>query len=195
MANNKVIKVKGVNKNVYETTILPNMDLIKAYIRDGLTVAEVGTRLGITSETINRYRRLHPEFDEMFKSTREQCDLVNVVGSYYRQATGYTVIERSKKYKYVNGEKTLAWETETEKYIPPSEKATANWIALRLKNDPVWGELASLLYKSSDGQKAEEAGVVLMPPKREASEEKIIDIVVKEEVDGEDVVDSSTKTG
>ena len=188
----KVIKVK--NKTLYETNIVPNFDLISAYIRDGLSDADICKRIDVSPATFYKCRREHPEFEELFLKTRAQVDLVEVVGSYFRQAIGYTVVEHSKKYKWVDGEKRLVWETESEKYIPPSEKATANWIALRLKSDPVWGELAKVLYKQSDGQRDEEAGVILMPPRRDASNERTIDVVVSEECDGEDTMDTTGET-
>ena len=178
--------------NVYDEIILPNMELIKAYIRDGYSQKDIARKLGLNAATLGKHKKLHPEFAEIWNETAEKTDVVNVVGSYYRQATGYTVVEKEEKYKYIDGVKTLVAENYREKYIPPSEKATANWIAMRLKNNSVWGDFAKLLFKQSEAEMAEQGGVVLIPPKRKASEEQIIDIQVKEVVDnGGDPMDTT----
>lgn len=184
-------ETKKVRQDLYQEIIVPNMELIKAYIRDGLSQNDVAKKLGITPSTIGKYKKRYPEFDQMWAETREKTDIVNVVGAYYKQAIGYTVVEKEEKYKYIDGVKTLVAENYREKYIPPVEKATSNWIALRLKNNPVWGDLSQLLFKQAMGENTrEDAGVILMPPKVKASEEKIIEVQVKEVVDGEDTLET-----
>ena len=181
--------------NIYDDIIMPNLPVIKAYLRDGLTQKQICQKLGISETSLKNYRDKFPEFNKIWLETREKTDIVNVVGSYYKQAVGYTVVETEKQYKYdKNGKKKLVGEKVKERYIPPVEKATANWIALRLRKHEEWGKFAELLFKQSDGQQAEEAGVILMPPKINAAEEKIIEVKVKEVVkDGRNPVDATTE--
>jgi len=193
MAKKKEEEVK--KPNIYDDIIVPNLAVIKAYIRDGYNQKQIAEKLGISESSIKAYKTKYPEFNDMWLETREKTDIVNVVGSYYRQATGYTVVETEKQYKYDKyGKKKLVGEKVKERYIPPVEKATANWIALRLKKHEEWGKFAELLYKQSEGQQEEEAGVVLMPPKLNASEEKIIEVKVREVVkDGGNPVETTSE--
>lgn len=171
-------------KSKYETCVKPNMDYIAALIRDGYTNKQIAEKIGITDTSLVNYRRKHKEFDEMFCQNRERVDLVHVVGSYFRLCTGYTVQEETRHYKYIDGEKVLVDVYEREKYIPPNPNCAENWIRARLKEDPVWGSFAEDTKKNRAEEATEESGgVVFMPERRKAKDEKIIDVQVKEVVD------------
>lgn len=171
-----------MGKSKYETAIVPNMNFISALIRDGWSIKEIAKKIGVAENSITTYRKQHKEFDELFAVNRERVDLEHVVGAYFRLATGYTVRETTKHYKFdENGNRILADEYVKEKYIPPNPNCTENWIRARLKNDKVWGTFAADTKKTIVAEtENEEGGVVYLPPKRKAEDEKIIEVKVNE---------------
>ena len=166
----------------YSKVIEPNMELIAAWIRDGLSQAQIAKNLKVNSSTISLYRKEHPELEQLFQENRQRVDLVHVVGSYFKLCTGYTVVEETRHYKTIDGHEELVERYEKEKYIPPNPNCTENWIRARLKNDEVWGSFAADTRKTviASEEETEEGGLVFVPAKTKAADEKIIDVEVKE---------------
>lgn len=168
-------KLKGVGvigtgvakRNNYENIIVPNLDIIQAWIRDGLTDVEIATKLDISPASLNRYKDHHPDFKAMFRENKERCDLVNIVGAYKRRAEGYTVVEHTRHYIFKDGERILMDEYEKERHIPADIKASEHWIQMRLKHHPIYGQLGEIIKNSYqrdiDASDSVQGGVVLMP--------------------------------
>ena len=171
-------------KSKYETMIKPQMGYIKALIRDGRTNKEIAMELGVSEDSLNNYRKKYKELGNLFRENRKKVDLEHVVGSYFRLCTGYTVVEKTNHYKLIDGKMVLVDTYEKEKYIPPNPNCAENWIRARLKEDPVWGSFAEDTKRNRVEEPTEESGgVVFMPERRQAKDEKIIDVQVKEVVD------------
>lgn len=49
-------------KSKYETHVLPKLDLVEAWARDGLVDTQIAHNLGIAVSTMNLYKKDHPEF-------------------------------------------------------------------------------------------------------------------------------------
>lgn len=166
----------------YETAIVPNMDYIAALNRDGYTIKEIAEKLDITERTLTNYIKDHEDLRKLFSVNKEQVDLVNVVGSYFRMCTGYTVQEETRHYKVIDGVEQLVERYVKDKYIPPNPNCTENWIRARLKKNEVWGSFAEDTRKNivASDMDAEEGGIVVVPAKTKAADEKIIEVKVNE---------------
>lgn len=168
----------------YQEKIIPNFDLIGAWIRDGLTVREVASRLGIALATIEKYQRDYPSFRELFTKNRERLDYVDMINAYQRRAEGYTTIELEQEFKVLeDGTRKLVKEKKRERHIPADPRALENWIQLRMKKDPIWGELRAVIH-DKNVEVGGEGGLVFIPAKK---------VLEGEAKDGNDM-DTTTKT-
>lgn len=166
----------------------PNMDIISAWVRDGLSIDEIAHRIKIAPSTLKRYISEKPEMAEIFRENRERCDLVRVVGAYKRRAEGYTICEKTRHYRYEDGKKILVDEYEKEKHIPADVRAAENWIRLRMAEHPIYGRLGDILKenKANVDQSNDGGGVVYMPQQIEIQEpiefdEEVVEKVVEKD--------------
>ncbi len=153
-------------KSKYQTRVEPNMDLIAAWIRDGLSDEQIAENLKIDRKTLRKYRTDHPELNALFKETRERIDCVNIVNAYMKRALGYTIIEEKRKYAYEDGKEILVGREEKERHIPPDARALENLINLRLPDDPLWGKLREVMH-DREADSSEDNGRIFIPVKRE----------------------------
>lgn len=79
-------------KSQWDTLILPRLEAIKAWCRDGYTDKQICEALGTSQDTFCKYKRLKPELVEALKIDREIADLT-VENSLYKRATGCTIVE------------------------------------------------------------------------------------------------------
>ena len=56
-------------KGKYETHVLPKLELIKDWCRNGLTDEDIAKNLGINIASFYRYKNEHPDFCESLKSS------------------------------------------------------------------------------------------------------------------------------
>jgi len=170
-------------KTKYQLMVEPNLDVIAAWVRDGLSLDEISKKLKIAPSTLKRYISEKPEMAEIFRENRERCDLVRVVGAYKRRAEGYTVCEKTRHYRYENGQRILVDEYEKEKHIPADVRAAENWIRLRMKEHPIYGRLGDILKENKEGQEQSDGGgVVFMPQQVEIQEPIEYDLEIVEKV-------------
>ena len=171
-----------MGESKYDLLVKPNLDYVAALIRDGRTMPEIAKELDISLASLKNYRNQHKELDILFSRDRKRVDLVDAVGSYYKLVTGYTVQEETRHYKMIDGVEQLVDRYVKEKYIPPNPNCTENWIRARLKNDEVWGSFAEDTRKTvvASEEEVSEGGIVIVPQRVNAADEKIIDVKVKE---------------
>lgn len=160
-------EVKVVTKTgIYWEKIEPNLDLIGAWIRDGLSKKQIAENLGISVHTLNTYQIRYPELHEVFLNSRQKLDYVHMINAYQRRAEGYTTIETEEEYKvHPDGRKELVKIKKRERHIPADPRALENWIQLRMKNDPMWGELRAILH-DKNVEVGGEGGLVFIPAKK-----------------------------
>ena len=159
-------KRKPTGDTMYEQLVVPNFDLIEAWIRDGLNVTQIARKLGIGRKTLEEYIRDNEELRELFRRTRERLDYVYMINAYQRRAEGYTTIEEEKEYKILDdGTKKLVKIKERERHVPADPRALENWIQLRMNADPMWGKLREVLH-NNDVIEAGEGGLVFLPAKK-----------------------------
>lgn len=123
--------------------VLDNMDNIKEWLGQGMTMDSIADALHISSTTLYKY--LGGELEEIKKEAR-QVSVEKLENTMFTTATGYT--KKVKKYQkvkrciYDNGKKAEEWEEmveyEEETYYPPDTTAgiflLKNWG--RYMNEP-----------------------------------------------------------
>lgn len=143
-------------KSKYETAVLPRLEEVRSWIRDGATDKEVCRRLGITSSTFYLYKTKYSEFSETISKTKDVIDS-EVVNAGYKRATGFFVDEWEEIY---DGQGNLISKKKRSKYIPPEPRMVEWWLAYRQRQ--TWGAMV-------ETQDSDTGGVVMI------SERNIID--------------------
>ena len=98
----------------FESTILPQLEKIRARIESGISCAALARELGISPSTLNRCRKQHPEFGELFADAESARDDL-VEEALLKRATGY--------------------ENSDGKEIPPDVRAAVFWLKNRRPED------------------------------------------------------------
>lgn len=155
----------------YETHVLPRLEEIKAWARDGLTSKDIAHNLGIAECTIIEYRKKHPELAEAVAHGRAYVDDVVVVNAYLRRVTGYDAIEYKREYKITHDEngkeiRELVRVTEQSRHIPPDPRAGEFWLTNRQPEK--WKYPQRVMLNAEED--ADESGVVLIPAAASESE-------------------------
>ena len=94
----------------FETLVLPELANIRRKLADGITPGELAGQLKISLTTLNRYRKQHPEFGELFKEAASAKDDL-VEEALLKRATGY--------------------ENNSGKEVPPDVRAAMFWLKNR----------------------------------------------------------------
>lgn len=127
----------------YDTNVLPYLEYIEAWCRDGVPEEQIAKKLNIAPSTFWKYKAEKRELSEVLARTKEYVDLVQVVGAYKRRAVGYDYNETKVKYKYVKKrdgtiEKVPVGEEITRKHVPGDPRAMEFW--LRTRQRELWGQ-------------------------------------------------------
>lgn len=96
----------------YCSNVLPAFERIRAALTDGVGRGELCRMLGISTSTLRRYAREHPEFARLLDECRNELD-DRVEQALFRRATGYDVEEGRPR------------------HIPPDVKAAVFWLKNR----------------------------------------------------------------
>ena len=97
----------------------------------GLTDAQLAIAFGVTTTTIDQWKRIHPHFLERLTAGKEQAD-AHVVRSLYQRACGYA--HPDVHVTAYRGEVTV---TPYTHYYPPDTYACLRWLAVRQRTR--WG--------------------------------------------------------
>lgn len=130
-------------KDKYLTHVMPRLDEVEAWLRDGMTNKEIAKKLRVSEDSLYTYQKKYPDFKELLRKTKDYVDTVEMMGAYKRRATGYTVRTSIKRYRYrrkFDGttEKILENEEVKEVHVPGDARAMENWLKHRMKT--VWGD-------------------------------------------------------
>lgn len=150
-------------KGKYETHVLPRLEEIEAWARDGLTDKDIANNLAIGYSTINDYKARYPELREALARGKDYVDNVIVVNAYLRRVTGYDTIEPRTEYKItfdeVTGEEIRipVKVIEQVRHIPGDPRAAEFWLSRR--QGKKWpARVDSVVAENDEGP-----GVVMMP--------------------------------
>lgn len=132
-------------KSKYETVVLPQLDQVQNWIRDGMTEQQVAKRLGIAYSTFRVYRDKYPALSAVLKKTKEVVD-AEVVGALYKRAIGYDVTEYEEVY---DGAGNLVSRKKKIRHIPPDPTSMNLWLTHRQK--AAWGAVIEATDDNTGG--------------------------------------------
>ncbi len=118
----------------YKELVLPRLDEIQAWARDGLKEEKIAERLGVAYSTFRDYKEKNPALSAALKNARVYDD--EVVNSLHRNTLGGAVTLKTpikvKKKIYENGKIVREEEevviTEREEYVKPDTMAQMYWL-------------------------------------------------------------------
>lgn len=76
----------------YDTHVLPKLNLVEAWARDGLVDEQIAHNLDIALSTYYDYKDKYPEFSEALKKGKDDIDVM-VENALLKRALGYTFTE------------------------------------------------------------------------------------------------------
>lgn len=103
--------------------------LIQAWSRDGLTLDEIQNKIGISHETLRKWRQRYPELEEAMSKGREFVDY-KVENALLKAALGYTKksIKVTLGKKIINGETFQVLKETTTEEVGPNVTACMAWL-------------------------------------------------------------------
>lgn len=109
-------------KSKYETHVLPKLNLVEAWARDGLTLDQIAHNLGIAESTLHDYVQKYSEFSESLKKGKDDAD-IEIENALFQSAKGF-------KYKEQVATPSGAV-VEVERFEKPSVTAQIFWLKNR----------------------------------------------------------------
>lgn len=102
----------------------------------GATDEDVACVMGVDINTINLWKRTHPDFVANMKRGKTMAD-AKVANALFKRATGFTVKEMD-----VRMYKGKIIQTPVDKYYPPDSWAAHKWLTVRQRNK--WSEVTRI---------------------------------------------------
>ena len=154
----------------YESHVLPRLEEIKAWSRDGLTMSDIAHNLGIATSCLYRYKSEKQEVKEALAWGRDYVDKVVVVNAYLRRVTGYDAVETKREFKIThdadgNEIRELVRVTEQTRHIPADPRACEFWLTNR---QPLDWKYPQKIQPESD--KDDGGGVIMIPQTADESD-------------------------
>ena len=115
--------------NKYYTNVVPNMNQIKRWCRDGDAESVMCKRMGIAVSTFEKYKLEQPDLVKALKNGKEEMNF-KVENMLLKKCMGHTV----KKVTTTINSDGLKIDTETIKEIPPDVVAIKYWLANKSKD-------------------------------------------------------------
>lgn len=103
--------------------------LIRAWARDGNTLEQIATKMGVTRYALSNWRRRYPEIKEAIQTSKEIVDY-KVENALLKAALGFTTkeIKVTLGKKIVNGEVFEVLKETTTKEVAPNVTACLAWL-------------------------------------------------------------------
>ena len=112
--------------NLYEKIVEPRLSEIKEWSGEGATIKEIAEKLGISYSGLKGYKKKYPELEAAFLENRGTAD-DQVLGAFFRKATGYDTKEITKE--RIAGKMVIT--KEVTKHISPDTEAAKFWLKNR----------------------------------------------------------------
>ena len=124
----------------WETDVLPRLDEVEAWARQGVSEENIAKNLGVAYSTLREYKKKYPALSAVLARTRDYVDNVIVVSAYLKRITGYDAVEVRREYAVTldeegNKKRKLIKETEQTKHIPGDPRAAEFWLSRRQGKD------------------------------------------------------------
>lgn len=137
---NKQVKVQKNSGSKYERIVLPKLEVIAGWSRNGVIDKEIAANLGIAYSTFREYVKKYSALSAALKHAKEESDII-VEGALYKKAVGHReIIKKPIKVKNVFyheetgrkiGESEHIEYADEEIYIPPDTTAAIFWLKNR----------------------------------------------------------------
>lgn len=145
------------NRSKYESHVLPKLELIEAWSRDGLTLEQIAHNLGIACSTLKKYKE-EPDKQALADALARGREVVDVIveNALLKKCTGYDYTEIYREYKVSKdpdtGEqiKELVKTKETTRHVDGDVTAQMFWLANRKR--AVWQYKPEPDSGSQDGE-------------------------------------------
>lgn len=98
-------KMARGRKNLYETCVLPRLEEIKQWIKNGVSQEQAAKNLGIAYSTFNKYKSEFPEFSEAIINARVSV-VQELRSALVKKACGYEYDEKKKVTTVIDFPKT-----------------------------------------------------------------------------------------
>lgn len=108
-----------------------NLMLLECWSRDGYTLTDIATRIGITFERLRQWRKRYPEIDKALKQGREIIDY-KVENALLKSALGYPTREVKVTTVIRRGQVVETIKETTDKEQSPNVSAIQCWLFNRL---------------------------------------------------------------
>lgn len=145
----------------YESHVLPRLDEIGAWCRDGVSEEKIAENLGISYSCFRDYKEKHSALSAVLKKNKDYVDNVEVVGALMKMVTGYTVTLHKTRMSWNPENKCWDELHETwEQHIPPNPGLMQWWLKLRQRD--AWHE--------PDVVQDQEEPAIMVLPEREQME-------------------------
>lgn len=145
----------------YEKLVLPKLDIIEGWARNGLTLEDIAHNLGIGRTTFYKYTQKYKELKDALEQGKEVAD-IRVENALYRRAVGfYSEEEQIVMVKDPDGETRP--ETVTKKvYHKPDVTAQIFW--LKNRRPDKWRD------KVNEFEAEETQNLIMIAPVKEKNE-------------------------
>lgn len=111
----------------YESHVLPKLNLVESWARDGLVDEQIAHNLGINVSTLYDYKNKYPEFSEALKNGKDDID-VQVENALLKRAIGYEYVEVTEELMESGNMKVTKRVT---KQVVPDTTAQIFWLKNR----------------------------------------------------------------
>ncbi len=129
----------GRKKRTWEEWIEPKLDDIEAWAREGLSIKEIHTRLGMSSAVFYGIIKTHPEFYDVYHRGAAHA-IPKVEAALYKLAVGFEYEEETEELNIATGELQLV--KRVKKYKEPSITAIMN--ILKNKKSGEWSDVTKV---------------------------------------------------
>lgn len=148
----------------YETNVLPRLEEIKAWARNGLSIEQMAQNCHVAVSTFKDYLNRFPDLSTAVRENREYVDNVLVVNAYLKRVLGYDVDEETREYIYdADGTEHLVKRKVAKRHIPGDARAAEFWLTRRRGKD--WPMTVNV--QQAEG---EDGGVILIPAVMESQD-------------------------
>ena len=129
-------------KSKYETNVLPYLEKIPIWRKNGMTEQQIAKNLNIHLATLCEYKNKYPEFKETLRDAKNEL-IEKLEGALFKKALGFSIDEvetitevegNNVDGKVVNGKKVKQKSRKTTKTFAPDTNALI-FALTNLKND------------------------------------------------------------
>lgn len=151
-------------KSKYDTHVLPNLEKVEAWAREGATAKEIAGKLKIAYSSLKKYLDLGRKGDERYRDFADcfarACEVADeqVEAALYKRACGFEHTETKREQKVDRNGNIVELVTTTNKVVPPDPTSAMFWLTNRRPDR--W----SYKPQPGDDDGDEGSGVVILTP-------------------------------